>query len=140
MGERLHSRGLAAGPRCQGQHPACRGLGGLGANATRGSGLPASWATQPRWARGRGTAHWDWVAGRALWWAGPPALARRGRAAGSWAARGKEGGKGEMGHGGEGLGQLGTLGFVFSFSISFSFLYLKPNLVLKFKFNHALRV
>jgi hypothetical protein len=53
---------------------------------------------------------------------------------------GKGGGKGEMGHGGEGLGQLGTLGFVFSFSISFSFLYLKPNLVLKFKFNHALRV
>jgi hypothetical protein len=53
---------------------------------------------------------------------------------------GNGGGKEEMGHGGEGLGQLGTLGFVFSFSIHFSFLYLKPDLVLKFKFNHALRV
>jgi hypothetical protein len=52
----------------------------------------------------------------------------------------RRGGGEEMGHRGEGLGQLGTLGFVFSFSIHFSFLYLKPDLVLKFKFNHALRV
>jgi hypothetical protein len=44
---------------------------------------------------------------------------------------GERRGKEEMGHGGEGLGQLGTLGFVFSFSIHFSFLYLKPDLVFK---------
>jgi hypothetical protein len=48
VGERLHSRGLAAGPRCLGQHPSCRGLG---AHAMRGSGLPARWAARPRWAR-----------------------------------------------------------------------------------------
>jgi hypothetical protein len=48
VGERLHSRGLAAGPRCQGQHPAFHGLG---AHATRGSGLPARWAARPRWVR-----------------------------------------------------------------------------------------
>ena len=53
---------------------------------------------------------------------------------------GERRGEEEMGHGGEGLGQLGTLGFIFSFFIPFSFIYLKPDLVLKFKFNHALRV
>jgi hypothetical protein len=48
MVERLHSRGLAAGPCCQGHHPACRGRG---AHAMRESGLPARWAARPRWAR-----------------------------------------------------------------------------------------
>jgi hypothetical protein len=74
--------------------------------------------------------------------------------AGWWAARVAEGAgdkamggpsgerRGERGDGPQrrGARPAGALGFVFSFSISFSFLYLKPDLVLKFKFNHALRV
>jgi hypothetical protein len=52
----------------------------------------------------------------------------------------RRGGEEDMGHGGEGLGQLGTLGFIFSFFYSFLLHLLETWFSLKFKFNHALRV
>jgi hypothetical protein len=118
-----------AGVACRRAGP--RGRDGPGAGARR---------TGPGWLGSRcgGLGHQRWRGGGEPLAPGPrvDGLGKRGRLG----RAGKGGGKGEMGHGGEGLSQLGTLGFVFSFSISFSFLYLKPNLVLKFKFNHALRV
>jgi hypothetical protein len=101
LGERLRER---LGEVGRGARAGARLLGAPAAAAE-----DAGWAVRDRRARGRaGTGHrWSWAAG-----GGGHALD---------GLTGERRGEEEMGHGGEGLGQLGTLGFIFFF------LFLSPS-------------